>query len=135
MRILLRWKWIMWILHAFFYQKEECETLLESLVKTLHCQRQSYIYLKLSNIYSALIKHFLKSCDHSQSLLKQLDDPKTQPKSKSSPNFCTDLCKIQTCIPVFCDLHSVINWKWQYCVCKGPFLLINFEPSNLFYCK
>ena len=81
----------------------------------------------------SFIKYLLKSSDHTQSLMKQLDDPQTQPKSKSSPNFCTELWKIQTCIPVFCYLNSVINWKGKLCVRIGPHLLIGFETSNLSY--
>ena len=62
------------------------------------------------HLYS-FIEHIVKSLDNTNSLLKQLDNPKTKPKSESSPDFCTELWKIQICIPVFCDLYSIIKRK------------------------
>ena len=91
-------------------------------------QAQTKLFLDLFSF----IKYLLKSSDHNQSLMQQLDDPKSQPQSKSSPDFCTEFWKIQTSIPVFCDFNSVIKWKSYEWKVVRQCLLTDFKPRNLF---
>ena len=81
----------------------------------------------------ALINKLLKFLHQTQSFMKQLDDPQAQPKSQSSPNFCAELCKIQTCILVFSDLHSVIKFKNHLRKVLGPWTFTHCKTRNLLY--